>query len=148
MSYIKESAMTEPLVDCVNAKAINSTIAPILSIDITKVTKEELDFMSEFEVKLTRNDYVHGFVCFFDVQFSACHTNIGFSTGPRDEYTHWKQTVFYLDKELLGNKGETVSGTISTKRNPKNPRDLDIQLTTKFSGKDCQVEQDRLYRLR
>ena len=81
MSYIKETAMTEPLVDCVNAKAINSTAVPILTIDIRTVTKEELDFTSAFEIKMTRSDYVHGLVCFFDVEFSACHTNIGFSTG-------------------------------------------------------------------
>jgi hypothetical protein len=70
-------------------------------------------------------------------------------SGPRDEYTHWKQTVFYLDQELVANKNETISGTIAVQRNPKNPRDLDIKLSTKFEGKEqAAVEQERLYRLR
>ena len=38
MSYIKEAAMTEPLVDCVNAKAVNSVAVPVLTIDIRTVT--------------------------------------------------------------------------------------------------------------
>jgi protein arginine N-methyltransferase 1 len=70
-------------------------------------------------------------------------------SGPRDEYTHWKQTVFYLDQELVANKNETISGTIAVQRNPKNPRDLDIKLSTKFEGKEqAAVDQERLYRLR
>ena len=70
-------------------------------------------------------------------------------SGPRDEYTHWKQTVLYLDQELVANKNETISGTIAVQRNPKNPRDLDIKLSTKFEGKEqAAVDQERLYRLR
>lgn len=72
-----------------------------------------------------------------------------FYSGPRDEYTHWKQTVFYLDQELVANKNESISGTIAVQRNPKNPRDLDIKLSTKFQGKEqAAIEQERLYRLR
>lgn len=148
MSYIKEMAITEPLVDVVDAKSVVSNSVPILTIDITKVKKEELDFTSDFAVKVHRNDYCHALVCYFDVQFSKCHTRVGFSTGPANEYTHWKQTVFYLDQDLIVNKGELVTGTISVKRNESNPRDLDIDLTTNFSGKDSQAKQQRLYRLR
>jgi hypothetical protein len=131
MSYIREAALTEPLVDCVDGKAINSNSVPILvchylasdchantttcclsnhaphdflrsffpsfcflqvpiffllgihvqTIDITTVTKEALDFTSDFALKVARNDYIHGLVCYFDVEFSKCHTRTGFSTG-------------------------------------------------------------------
>ena len=148
MSYIKEMALTEPLVDCVDAKAVVSNAVPILAVDILTVTKEQLDFTANFSLKMQRNDYAHGLVCFFDVEFSKCHTRIGFSTGPHDEYTHWKQTVFYLDQELIVCKNETLTGTIKVNRNPKNPRDLDNARTTKFEGKECQAAQERLYRLR
>jgi protein arginine N-methyltransferase 1 len=36
----------------------------------------------------------------FDVDFSRCHIPTKFSTGPYSKYTHWKQTVFYLDQVL------------------------------------------------
>eukprot|EP00455_Lapot_gusevi_P045056 TRINITY_DN5725_c0_g1_i1.p1 TRINITY_DN5725_c0_g1~~TRINITY_DN5725_c0_g1_i1.p1 ORF type:complete len:355 (-),score=137.54 TRINITY_DN5725_c0_g1_i1:236-1300(-) len=148
MSHIREQAMTEPLVDCVDSKAVISNAVPILSVDICTVTKEQLDFQSDFTLKFLRNDYCHAIVCYFDVEFSKCHTRTGFSTGPRDEYTHWKQTVFYLDQELVVNKNETISGTIKVNRNAHNPRDLDIELTTSFQGRECSANQNRLYRLR
>ena len=97
---------------------------------------------------MNRNDYVHALVGFFDVEFSRCHTRTGFSTGPLDDYTHWKQTVFYLDNELVVSKGEVITGSIKVNRNSKNPRDLDVLIKTEFKGKDSQQSQERFYRLR
>lgn len=73
-----------------------------------------------------------------------------FSTGPHDKYTHWKQTVFYLDKDLIVNEGDVVTGTIRVSRNQHNPRDLDILLRTSHDGASHQgkVVQQRLYTLR
>ena len=34
---------------------------------------------------------------FFNIEFSMCHKRVGFSTAPEAPYTHWKQTVFYLE---------------------------------------------------
>jgi protein arginine N-methyltransferase 1 len=35
-----------------------------------------------FKLVATRNDYIHAFVAFFDVYFTACHKLIWFSTSP------------------------------------------------------------------
>lgn len=42
------------------------------------------------------------------------------SPGPESPYTHWKQTVFYLDDYLTVKTGEEIFGTISMKPNVKN----------------------------
>lgn len=148
MSCIREMALTEPLVDIVEPDFVNSDFQPILSIDLCRVTKEELDFESDFELNSTRKDYVHALVCFFDVEFSACDGRIGFSTGPFDKYTHWKQTVFYLDRDLVVNDGDVIRGSIKVNRNERNPRDIDILLRTSHDGSRGQINQQRLYRLR
>ena len=36
-------------------------------------------------------------VSFFNIEFTHCHKRVGFSTAPEAPYTHWKQTVFYLE---------------------------------------------------
>lgn len=41
-------------------------------------------------------------------------------SGPESPYTHWKQTVFYLDDYLTVKTGEEIFGTISMKPNVKN----------------------------
>jgi len=149
MSIIKQQALLEPLVDTCAAKQVISDSNTILNVDIYSVKKGELDFESDFSLKINRDDYLHALVSYFNVEFSKTHTKIRFSTGPRAHYTHWKQTVFYLDEPILVHTGDIVSGHITVKRNDNNPRDLDITLTVKVDGKNYHVpEQKRGYRLR
>lgn len=95
MSCIKELAIREPLVDTVNGNAIASSCYPFRSIDLYTVKVEDLSFNVPFELEVMRDDYIHAFVAYFDTEFTACHKNIHFGTGPQDAYTHWKQVRGY-----------------------------------------------------
>ena len=55
-SCIKDIALKEPLVDCVELRAVATQPCAIRHIDIKTVTKEELSFKVPFELKATRND--------------------------------------------------------------------------------------------
>ncbi|OWK49435.1 Protein arginine N-methyltransferase 1, partial [Lonchura striata] len=39
---------------------------------------------------------------------------------PESPYTHWKQTVFYMEEYLTVKSGEEIFGTITMKPNAKN----------------------------
>jgi len=146
MTTLKEEAIREPLVDIVHAKSLVTECVTILNIDLYTVTTDDLNFESDFTLQVKCDDYVHAFVAFFDVLFSKCHTRVGFSTAPFAEYTHWKQTVFYLDRPLMVTKGTKIDGHISVKRNAKNHRDLDILFNSTYSSrKTGNISQSRLY---
>lgn len=145
MSAIKASAMLEPLVDIVPSNQIISDTCCILELDLYSINVSDLDFSSNFELTINRQDFIHGFTAFFDVQFSKCHTPTGFTTAPFGEYTHWKHTVFYLDTPVRGSVGDKVYGSISVQKHPKNPRDLIIDISsTPFQ----QATQTRRYLMR
>lgn len=148
MSSIRNNALTEPLVDSVDAKQIVSTFCTVKEIDIAKVTKEELDFTAPFEITCTQDDYVHAFVVYFDIAFTHTHKTVGFSTSPDAPYTHWKQTVFYLDDFLTVKANEVIRGNFGIRRNAKNPRDLDIDLEVNFKGAHSSLVNKTLYRMR
>merc|ERR1719259_1523095 len=95
MSSIRKVAISEPLVDSVDHKCLVTSNCLIKEIDILTVK---------------RNDYLHALVTYFTVEFSHCHKRIGFSTSPEHQYTHWKQTVFYLEDYVTSKKGEDVTG--------------------------------------
>lgn len=40
--------------------------------------------------------------------------------APDAPYTHWKQTVFYLEDYLTVRRGEEISGSMAMKPNEKN----------------------------
>lgn len=127
-SPMKENALTEPLVDTVEMKALVTDPCPVFTIDLNTVTAAELSFSVPFNLRCQRNDFIHALIAWFDIDFTACHKPIRFSTGPHTKYTHWKQTVFYLREVLTVEEGESVAGYLTNKPNAKNKRDLDIQI--------------------
>ncbi|KKY27594.1 putative histone h4 arginine methyltransferase [Phaeomoniella chlamydospora] len=134
-SPMKASALTEPLVDTVEMKALVTDPCAVFTIDLNTITAPELAFSVPYELRCQRSDFVHAVIAWFDIEFTACHKPIRFSTGPHTKYTHWKQTVFYLPDVLTVEEGEVVAGYLHNKPNAKNRRDLDIAI-------DYQLETD------
>jgi protein arginine N-methyltransferase 1 len=81
MSSIKNVAITEPLVDVVDGKQVITNSALIKEIDIKTMKEEDLSFSSPFHLQIKRNDYIYAFVTYFNIEFTACHKKVGFSTG-------------------------------------------------------------------
>ncbi|KAI0286356.1 protein arginine N-methyltransferase [Russula brevipes] len=129
-SCIKDIALREPLVDTVELKAVATDpcilkVCPIL----TTARKEDLAFSAPFELRATRNDFVHAFLAWFDISFDCTHKKVSFSTGPHAKYTHWKQTVFYTPGTLRIAEGEKIAGKLTCSPNARNNRDLDITIS-------------------
>lgn len=116
--------------------------------DLKTMVKEDATFSAEFSLRAIRNDFVHAFVAYFDVEFNDCHRPVGFSTGPRSRATHWKQTVFYLKETLCIDAGESIEGRIKCAPNPKNPRDLDIAIDYHLQGQHGSWNATQEYKLR
>uniref|UniRef100_A0A671QR48 type I protein arginine methyltransferase n=1 Tax=Sinocyclocheilus anshuiensis TaxID=1608454 RepID=A0A671QR48_9TELE len=119
-----------------------------LLIYSTLLILSDLSFTSPFCLQVKRNDYIHALVTYFNIEFTRCHKRTGFSTSPESPYTHWKQTVFYLDDYLTVKTGEEIFGTISMKPNVKNNRDLDFTVDIDFKGQLCEVSKTSEYRMR
>ncbi|KAG8147124.1 putative Protein arginine N-methyltransferase 1 protein, partial [Naja naja] len=139
MSCIKDVAIKEPLVDVVDPKQLVTNACLIKEVDIYTVKVEDLTFTSPFCLQVKRNDYIHALVAYFNIEFTRCHKRTGFSTSPESPYTHWKQTVFYMEDYLTLKTGEEIFGTIGMKPNAKNNRDLDFTIDLDFKGQLCEL---------
>jgi len=148
MSSIRKVALTEPIVDTVDRNQVVTNNCLIREIDIQTIKKEEIPFDAPFRLQIRRNDYIQALVTFFNIEFSHCHKRVGFSTAPEAPYTHWKQTVFYLEDYLTCTKGEELTGVFSLSPNERNVRDLDIEIGINFEGELCQVKEKNKYKMR
>uniref|UniRef100_A0A4X2KZX7 type I protein arginine methyltransferase n=1 Tax=Vombatus ursinus TaxID=29139 RepID=A0A4X2KZX7_VOMUR len=119
-----------------------------LEVDIYTVRVDDLTFTSPFCLQVKRNDYVHALVAYFNIEFTRCHKRTGFSTSPESPYTHWKQTVFYMEDYLTVKTGEEIFGTIGMRPNAKNNRDLDFTIDLDFKGQLCELSCSTDYRMR
>ncbi|KAH8197930.1 hypothetical protein TruAng_007880 [Truncatella angustata] len=133
---LKETALAEPLVDTVEVKAAVTDPVPILTLDLYTCTVDDLAFNVNFKLPCRREDFVHALVAWFDIDFTACHKPVRFSTGPHTKYTHWKQTVFYLKDVLTVTTGEEVECELDVRPNDKNRRDLDIKIKYRLGTED------------
>ncbi|KAK7796228.1 hypothetical protein U0070_010911 [Myodes glareolus] len=115
-SCIKDVAIKEPLVDVVDLKQLVTNVCLIKEVDIYTVMVEDLTFTSPFCLQVKRNDYVHALVASFNTEFTQCHKKNGFSIGSESPYTHWKQTVFYMEDYLTVKTGEEIFGIPQCKK--------------------------------
>lgn len=108
MSCLSQAAVKEPLVDSCNGDMINSSESMILDLDLVTMKKGDVEFSSAYELTFHRNDKVHALVAWFDTLFSDLTHPVTLTTSPYEDYTHWKQTVFYLDQNLIVRKGDKL----------------------------------------
>ncbi|XP_063761307.1 protein arginine N-methyltransferase 8-B isoform X2 [Eleginops maclovinus] len=164
MTCIRNVAMMEPLVDVVDPKQMVTNACLVKEVDIYTVKIEDLSFTSAFCLQIQRNDYIHALVTYFNIEFTKCHKKTGFSTAPDAQYTHWKQTVFYLEDYLTVRRGEEIVGSIDMKPNEKNngfctlsplflfslnlQRDLDFTFELDFKGQLCEAAISHDYKMR
>ena len=133
---LKSSALSEPLVDTVEMKAVVTDPHAVITFDLNTVTVKGLAFSAPFNREVRRDDFIHALIAWFDIEFAACHKPIRFSTGPHTKYTHWKQTVFYLKDVLTVEKGEQLRGVLQNKPNADRKRDLDIKIDYTLESED------------
>ncbi|XP_053304813.1 protein arginine N-methyltransferase 3 [Spea bombifrons] len=130
MSCMKRSVLPEAVVESVTPETVISHPSDIMVIDSQTVAIEDLDFACDFSLPVTRDALCTALCGYFDVFFAeGCDPPVSFSTGPSAPRTHWKQTVFFLEKPVPVKAGQALKGKISVRKNRKDPRSLLIALS-------------------
>ena len=118
MSCVKNVSFKEPLIDTLNKKNILSTICPIFEVDMYKIRENEYNFSNSYELIFNKNDNLSAIAGWFDVEFSKTPNKIKFTTSPFNQYTRWKQTIFYLEKNIKVYRGSILKGSFCVRVDP------------------------------
>lgn len=110
------------MVDPIDSHDILTTSKKFYDVDLEKISKEDLEFNTDFKIKVETDGVIHGFVTWFDCLFSHGNKTINLSTSPYKKQTHWKQTVFYTDAPFEVNPGDQITGNINVVKAKQNPR--------------------------
>uniref|UniRef100_F6PVW7 Protein arginine N-methyltransferase 3 n=1 Tax=Xenopus tropicalis TaxID=8364 RepID=F6PVW7_XENTR len=129
MSCMKKCVIPEAVVEVVKAETQISEPSIIKNINCQTATIKDLDFASDFSLSVTRDAPCTALAGYFDVCFErSCERAVSFSTSPSCTKTHWKQTVFMLEKPIPAKAGDVLEGRITVRKNRKDPRSLIITL--------------------
>uniref|UniRef100_A0A4W6ELY1 Protein arginine N-methyltransferase 3 n=1 Tax=Lates calcarifer TaxID=8187 RepID=A0A4W6ELY1_LATCA len=115
MACMKKAVVPEAVVEVVKGDTLISEPTVIQTIDCNRVCLSELEFASDFCLKITNTT---------ECTVSNKHIYVMFSTGPQVTKTHWKQTVFLLERPISVQAGEDLKGKITVRKNKKDPRSL------------------------
>ncbi|CAF0933703.1 unnamed protein product [Adineta steineri] len=145
MSCLKNYVMREPLVDTVDKRQICTDHFPLKTFDLKTMTVNDINVHSKFRLRALRDDYVHAFVTYFIVEFTACPQRTVINTAPGAGYTHWKQTVFYFPDYATIKQDEQLEGEFSCKVNLENTKKLDFEIDFQFNGKISNIQSQNRY---
>ena len=134
MSCLTPTVMKEPLVDTVDANSLMSEPVKVLDLDLVRCNKDDVQFATQYQLTMKYNDRVHGVVAWFDTPFSNLQRPVMLSTSPFKKYTHWKQTVFYMERDLDVREGDVIYGSIACKKSTSNFRELDVKISYHYDG--------------
>ncbi|XP_017682298.1 PREDICTED: protein arginine N-methyltransferase 3 [Lepidothrix coronata] len=132
MSCMKKAVIPEAVVEVLDPNTLISSASVIKHIDCNTASSPDLEFSSDFTLSITMSTKCTAVAGYFDIFFEKnCHNKVSFSTGPQCTKTHWKQTVFLLEKPIPVEAGEALRGKIVVRKNRKDPRSLLITLSVK-----------------
>ncbi|XP_050192295.1 protein arginine N-methyltransferase 3 [Myiozetetes cayanensis] len=132
MSCMKKAVLPEAVVEVLDPNTLISAASVIKHIDCNTASTPDLEFSSDFSLSITMSTKCTAVAGYFDIFFEKnCQNKVSFSTGPQCTKTHWKQTVFLLEKPIPVEAGEALRGKITVRKNRKDPRSLFITLSVK-----------------
>uniref|UniRef100_A0A8B9F0D2 Protein arginine N-methyltransferase 3 n=1 Tax=Amazona collaria TaxID=241587 RepID=A0A8B9F0D2_9PSIT len=101
MSCMKKAVIPEAVVEVLDPNTLISTASVIKRIDCNTASTSDLEFSSDFTLTITTSTKCTAIAGYFDIFFEKnCQNKVLFSTGPQCPKTHWKQTVFLLEKPV------------------------------------------------
>ncbi|XP_073433647.1 protein arginine N-methyltransferase 2 isoform X5 [Dendrobates tinctorius] len=118
----------------------------LLDVNMKTLSVEDLESMSgEFHFHVDRDGTFHGFTAWFSVQFKNIDNQeqVELDTGPFKKLTHWKHTLFMLDKPLHIYSGDRIAGSAVFKRNPIWRRHLSVTITWTITSSSRTVQGAR-----
>ena len=83
-------------------------------------------------------------MCWFDCYFSFGSKKIVLSTSPYKKSTHWKQTIFYLEKPFKVDVHDQIKGILKVQKASDNMRELDVKLNFTHNEEEKPIQHYRI----
>jgi type I protein arginine methyltransferase len=148
MDCLTPTVMREPIIDVVNHEMIISTQSKVLELNLCTMKPGDVEFSSEYNLEVLYDDKVHALIAWWDCEFSNLENPVMLSTSPYTTATHWKQVVFYTSQDLTCAVGDSIKGSIATRRSHKNFRELDIKISYHVNNDFMKKDLVNMYKLR
>lgn len=155
MSVMTNVVLKEPCIDYLNAfsddfcyNMIVSEKCKIIDFDLVNMKKEDVNFAATYHLNINKDSTASALITWFDCHFSNVKKPVILSTSPFEPYTHWKNTIFYIDKACHVKHGDKLKGSIAVRQSKENHRELDVKISYHLNTAPQEQGQVQLYKVR
>jgi len=134
LPFAVKCSFEEPMVEQVPPHMQIGPESCIMEIDIKTCKPSDACVNAHFTTQSQQLAYVHGFFVWFDVLFAGPVRHVTLSTSPSVGYTHWRQTIFYIDEPISVEQDTPIQGTIVAQPDTDNRRFVNIDLTYRIGA--------------
>ncbi|KAH8232335.1 hypothetical protein KR032_004340 [Drosophila birchii] len=142
MSCVRKAVSQEPVVDCVPIQQLLTDECCLHSTNLDSVRNEPVAFRSNFMLTVQRSGIINLLVLYFDVGFPQGDSPVSLklSTSPHSPWTHWEQTLLYLDEPLFVKAHDRVRGVLAMTPDGRDRRCMIFDLNISFRSSRTRVE--------
>jgi type I protein arginine methyltransferase len=104
MSAMTNVVLKETCIDFLDAygskydhDAIVSDSCKIVDLDLVNMKRSDVNFSATYHLNVKKDSTFSAVIAWFDCQFENLKKKVTLSTSPYAPYTHWKNTIFYID---------------------------------------------------
>ena len=108
---------------------ICSETCKIIDFDLVHMKREDVNFSASYQLNIHKTSTASALITWFDCLFENVKRKVKLSTSPYEYYTHWKNTIFYIDKAYQVKDGDKLSGSIAVRQSKENHRELDVKIS-------------------
>lgn len=132
LSCLTEKAMenhfSQPIVGYFPPSILISSTTVQHPIDFQSILPQDLhEFTIPFQFTIEKTSIMHGFGCWFTVDFCGTAARVVLSTGPEAPGTHWYQCRLLLSTPIAVNTGQSISGKMHFRANKKYSYDIELE---------------------
>jgi protein arginine N-methyltransferase 1 len=143
MSVMTNVVLKEPCIDYLDECQYNQILTDrymMVDLDLVNMKKSDVNFATQYHLTMKEDAQVSAIITWFDCHFENLKNPITLSTSPYAEYTHWKNTIFYIDHAMHCKYGDTISGSVAVRQSKENKRELDVKFSYHFSGNKAEPQ--------
>jgi hypothetical protein len=141
MSVMTNVVLKEPCIDFLNAyenqndyEAIITKEHKIVDLDLVHMNKGDVNFASKYDLEVIAGGKCSAIIAWFDCHFENLKRKVTLSTSPFKPYTHWKNTIFYIDRAQIVQPGDKLTGSVAVRQSKENYRELDVKFSYHFQN--------------
>jgi len=146
MTAIKKTVLSEPFHEYITNSQIITNECLVKRFDFNKMTLNDMNFTSTFNLNVIKDHYLQSFVLLFDVIFSKSRTVPRmYSTRPTADKNLFRPTIFFIesDKQLTVYQNDRIKGKFKYALN-SDLNDMAVDITFKFKNKVCDYRKELL----